>query len=1101
MKTKVQSPDKSSGTPFRSRGRDSVAVQPKLAVNQPGDQHEAEADSAAERVVNGSSPTGTSASGNPASVQLKPIAQTVTPYIQRKEAPGQMGQLDIEGTEDKMGSIEHEGIIQRKEEDSAQLKEDENVQRKEENEPVQKMEDEGSEPETAEEPDTEEAEAPDEGGGDEDVQMKEEEDAVQTKRFDQTPTAPSNDLGSQLKNTKGQGSALPSDVKSEMESGFGADFSNIRVHTGTKAADMNQYLRAKAFTNKGDIYFNQGKFDSASREGKTLLAHELTHTIQQGAATPKTDVQGTEKQTASENAPKDKKEAQAISETEAPALKVVAPPAKGGTVPPAAKDGKTVDPKTGKKDENGKETTEEETPKEEAAPEKKKPDPKADPNFMAVTQNIAVTAEQQAEHQPAGELSEDSQEAAESPGNERESIAQADQVDEMEEAEPKPFSAAGFKAKLMERIASMQLPENQDEADNFEENNNIDEVNQQAVGDVKSEKDASVGPVAETSQAPPQTDKVPKRKTVPLKPLQKGKKPGDVGASKAVPPKRGDEEVSKPLQEETAKVDQRMAESDVTDEQLEKSQEPKFTQALDSKKDAKAKADEAPKNFRKKEDETLQGSAAKSNAASQEQLAGMHVMRGGAFQKVMGNQKATGKKDTSERERIAGDINAIYESTKKDVEGILDTLEDRVATMFEITAQKAKKTFEDYVEARMAWYKVERYSGPLGLIKWTKDLFVGLPDEVNEFFVKGKEKFTEAMEAGINVIATHVAGHLNLAQARIKRGKTDVTKYVESLPKNLRHLGKEAASEIQEKFAALQEDVNSREEALIDTLAQEYVAAMEEVDERIEEMKAENRGLIDAVMGFINGVIETIMKLKEMITNLFASIKSVIGVIMADPIGFMGNLFDGIGKGIDAFKANIQQHLLGGLLEWLTGSLGPIGITMPKDIFSLSGIFNLVLQVLGLGWDYIRVKAVKMMGEPTVKALEGGYDMFKTFATKGIDGIWEFLKDKFTDLKETVIDAIKDMLITQVIQAGIKWLLSLLIPGAGFIKDLIVFFVESAIMLIPAITEAILALAVGSVAGVAKAIEFGLAKLISLVINLFAKLIGLVGLFQKKDYF
>ena len=121
--------------------------------------------------------------------------------------------------------------------------------------------------------------------------------------------------------------------------------------------------------------------------------------------------------------------------------------------------------------------------------------------------------------------------------------------------------------------------------------------------------------------------------------------------------------------------------------------------------------------------------------------------------------------------------------------------------------------------------------------------------------------------------------------------------------------------------------------------------------------------------------------------------------------------------------------------------------------------------------------------------------MFQTFASKGIDGIWEFLKDKFTDLKETVIDAIKDMLITQVIQAGIKWLLSLLIPGAGFIKaimaikDLIVFFVESAIMLIPAHTEAILALAAGSVAGVAKAIEFGLAKLIGLVVKLFAELI------------
>jgi 3-methyladenine DNA glycosylase Tag len=115
----------------------------------------------------------------------------------------------------------------------------------------------------------------------------------------------------------------------------------------------------------------------------------------------------------------------------------------------------------------------------------------------------------------------------------------------------------------------------------------------------------------------------------------------------------------------------------------------------------------------------------------------------------------------------------------------------------------------------------------------------------------------------------------------------------------------------------------------------------------------------------------------------------------------------------------------------------------------------------------------------------------------GIMGLWEFAKEKFSDLKETIIDAIKEMLITKVIEAGIKWLLSLLIPGAGFIKaimaikDIVVFFVETAIMLIPAITEAILALASGSVAGVAKAFEFGLSKLIVLVIGLFAKLIGL----------
>jgi hypothetical protein len=61
----------------------------------------------------------------------------------------------------------------------------------------------------------------------------------------------------------------------------------------------------------------------------------------------------------------------------------------------------------------------------------------------------------------------------------------------------------------------------------------------------------------------------------------------------------------------------------------------------------------------------------------------------------------------------------------------------------------------------------------------------------------------------------------------------------------------------------------------------------------------------------------------------------------------------------------------------------------------------------------------------------------------------------------------------------------------------LLFFVESAIMLIPAITEAILALAAGSIAGVGKAIEEGLGMLIPLVIGLFAKLIGLGGLSKR----
>jgi len=161
------------------------------------------------------------------------------------------------------------------------------------------------------------------------------------------------------------------------------------------------------------------------------------------------------------------------------------------------------------------------------------------------------------------------------------------------------------------------------------------------------------------------------------------------------------------------------------------------------------------------------------------------------------------------------------------------------------------------------------------------------------------------------------------------------------------------------------------------------------------------------------------------------------------------------------------------------------------------------MQVLGLSWSFVRKKSVLLMGEPMVAAMEKGFEMFQVIREKGVSGMWEYIKEQFTDLKETIIESIKSMLITQVIEAGIKWLLSLLIPGAGFIKaimaikDLIVFFVQSAIMLIPSLIQAIKSLASGNVAGVAKAIEKGLAMLLPLVISLFAKLIGLGGLVKK----
>lgn len=80
-----------------------------------------------------------------------------------------------------------------------------------------------------------------------------------------------------LSQSKGQGSPLPADVRSYMEPRFGVDFSQVRIHTGNNAVQMNRDVRAQAFTHGPDIYYGAG----SSPANMELTAHELTHVMQQ----------------------------------------------------------------------------------------------------------------------------------------------------------------------------------------------------------------------------------------------------------------------------------------------------------------------------------------------------------------------------------------------------------------------------------------------------------------------------------------------------------------------------------------------------------------------------------------------------------------------------------------------------------------------------------------------------------------------------------------------------------------------------------------------------------------------------------------------------
>lgn len=92
------------------------------------------------------------------------------------------------------------------------------------------------------------------------------------------------DFESAVNAAKGSGQTLDEDTSEQMGSAMGSDFSGVKVHTDSNSDQLSRSIEARAFTTGSDIFFRKGEYDPGSKPGQELLAHELTHVVQQGAA-------------------------------------------------------------------------------------------------------------------------------------------------------------------------------------------------------------------------------------------------------------------------------------------------------------------------------------------------------------------------------------------------------------------------------------------------------------------------------------------------------------------------------------------------------------------------------------------------------------------------------------------------------------------------------------------------------------------------------------------------------------------------------------------------------------------------------------------------
>lgn len=726
----------------------------------------------------------------------------------------------------------------------------------------------------------------------------------------------------------------------------------------------------------------------------------------------------------------------------------------------------------------------------------------ADAGFQAVKGRVLGAAKVASTHAPAGAEAAAAQEAAVSPSNEIESQAAARHLGEMQGAQPQPFNRAAFKSALLDRIAHT-VPNTLEEADDWKGNNRLGEVREGLSQHVKQGKQEAQAEVQAKAQAQPSTAGLAPRVPKALQAAQSATATSSLGAGQAAPKPKSEAEVS--LSEGPRSLEQQMAEAKVTEPQLVRSNEPQFQSAVAAKRSVDSQAQASPPAYRQAEQATLTQAQAQSEATAQAQVQGMQAQRGALLGQVMSQQLAAKTRDEQARAQVSGRVQQIFEQAKQRVQQRLDRLDGEVNAIFERGAAAAKQAFEGYVDSQMRVYKDARYSGVIGKGRWVKDKLLGLPGEVNAFFQQGKQQYLAQMDAVLDQIAGTVENGLREATVEVARGRSEVQKYVSSLPASLREIGQQAAQQIQGQFDQLEQSIRDKQEQLLDSLAQKYSENLKQLDERIEQMKAENRGLVDKAKELIGETVQTILKLKDMLLGVLARAAGVIGKILEDPIGFVGNLVAGAKAGLQGFVSNIGKHLQQGLLGWLTGQLGAAGIQMPESL-DLKGIFSLVTQVLGLVWSNVRTRAVKILGERAVKALEQGSDLVQKLMKGGLAAVWEHVQGMVGDLKTLVLDQIKQFVISKIITAGVTWIVSLLNPASAFVKackaiyDIVMFFIERAAQiseLVNAVLDSIEAVAGGAIGAMASKIEAALGRALPVAISFLASLLGLGGISAK----
>ncbi|WP_281227489.1 DNA/RNA non-specific endonuclease [Flavobacterium aquiphilum] len=707
---------------------------------------------------------------------------------------------------------------------------------------------------------------------------------------------------------------------------------------------------------------------------------------------------------------------------------------------------------------------------------------------------IVKTAKSQKKHGTAEEKKEEMQKAVSiNPALEKSSVAKKNQVEEMANAKKtvKKFDSKKFSDAILENIKKV-IPKNKEEMEKDQTSSEKMSKAQQDITDsLEKEKQNTNGELANTVSATPDQASVVSKTVTPLSKEDIGTYPNVSNPGFAPPLKTAQDN---DLSADSKKIDNELANNDISEEQLQNGNEPSFDHSLVEKKESQKQAADTHQQYLKLANPIAGATKTSTNSLTLGGLAKMFGVRNKQLSQVDKNKELKKQKEEEVRTKVATDLNKIYDDTKLLVETNLKNLTEKVNKDFDEALDIANKTFEKNVKERTdtSWFD--------DLVNWAK----GIPKDIKKVFIEEQDNFINSLAPVVRKIGDLVERELNQATKDIDDGKLKTQNYWKNQDKDTQRIAGDVFTHATERFSELEAKVEEANEGLKQSITTKFNAAVAKLEETFDRIQEENKSWLERAYDAVVGVIKAIIQMKNLLLNVLAKVADVVGKIILDPIGFLSNLLDAIVLGFQNFGKNALEHLKKGFFEWLMGNMPP-SIKFPKQ-WDLTGIFEFIMSVFGLTWENIKARATKLYGATVVAALETGFEIFQIIRKEGIGGLWNYIKEKIGDLKVMVVDAIQNMLIETVIKAGITWVISLFNPVGAFIKackliyDVISWFINNAkriLDLINSIIDSTALIVAGKITQAANFVENSLAKLVPIAIGFLAGLLGLGDLSKK----